>query len=252
MNRLDDELRKAMRTKAEEWNLPEKGRGELMQKIAHLKAGSKRRGGRAAVLVLAAVLIVPSAAYAGYSYLADELYGSRDTLLAIGGTSADYERLESKLRAAQAHFSEDEFNTLMQLLKSMAGFALKHAGEHGRLDLERLSPADRQTYEAMASQAEPYMARLHEAQEESGRAAQDRYWKQKLREAEELFTPEAYAAFEVLFKRMQHYESMVVDKHGSAHMERLTVEERQDFDQLYKDIYPYFKQLGIDAAVPKE
>lgn len=107
--------------------------------------------------LLAAVLIIPTGAYAGYTYLADSIYSSPHNITALGGTVADYERLEAKLQQAQAHFTESEFVLYMGLLKQFAQMALTHADAQGKMNPDSWSWEEQEKYKQITAKLQPFL-----------------------------------------------------------------------------------------------
>ncbi|MDE1399006.1 DUF3600 domain-containing protein, partial [Bacillus licheniformis] len=51
--------------------------------------------------VAAAAIMIPTAGFAGYSYLSDGIFGSQENFVAQGGTKAEYQHVEEKLAQAK-------------------------------------------------------------------------------------------------------------------------------------------------------
>jgi hypothetical protein len=113
--------------------------------------------------IIAACLLIPTASLAGYSYIADQIWGSSENIKQIGGTQEDYDRFESKLIHAKETLSLKEFTQFIVLLKDMAYYHLKMADMKGNLHPERLSSGERAEYEQLKKEIEPFFDKLNKA-----------------------------------------------------------------------------------------
>lgn len=114
--KLEEELREALREETRGWAAPPELKDRLFNHQS-MKPGKKNEKWIAAG-ILAAVLLVPTGAYAGYHYLADSIYSSHEQMEQFGGTREQYDHLEEKLQAAKQSFEPQEFAKLMSLLKN--------------------------------------------------------------------------------------------------------------------------------------
>ncbi|MFD1903126.1 hypothetical protein ACFSQ7_01710 [Paenibacillus rhizoplanae] len=80
---------------------------------------------------MAATLLIPTGAFAGYHYLADSMYGSKEAAAVIGLTPQKYEELEAKLQRLKHNFSEEEAATVMSLLKELGEYNQLAADSQG-------------------------------------------------------------------------------------------------------------------------
>ncbi|GAA4726175.1 DUF3600 domain-containing protein [Brevibacillus fulvus] len=156
---FEEQLRVALQEDAQTLQPPE----EWKEKIVSRAMGKRKRGSwkrQLAAGVLAAVFLIPTGAFA-YAYLADQLYGSLDAIKHLGATQREYDHLESKLQQAKSTLSAKEFAEFMLLLKDMAYYNVQIADIHGNLHPERLNAADREKYEQILKQLQPYFDKLN-------------------------------------------------------------------------------------------
>lgn len=150
--KLDEQLRTAYQEETKDWSISASIKHKMMDSIRNDSHIRRNRKKWLVTGLLAVVLIVPTGAYAGYTYLADGIYGSQENVAAMGGTAEDYMRLEAKLQTAKAHFSEEEFVQYMDLLKQMGQMALKHADSQGNMHPEQWSTVEQERYNLLAAE----------------------------------------------------------------------------------------------------
>jgi hypothetical protein len=117
--------------------------------------------------IVAAAIMVPTAGFAGYSYLADRIFGSQSDFVSQGGSGADYMRLEEKLAQAKKVLSDKEYTEMEALLKEVAQYHAKMSGPDGKLNVNRLTEAERQQYNQLEKRLDPYAAKLEKKQKNS-------------------------------------------------------------------------------------
>ncbi|WP_458460512.1 DUF3600 domain-containing protein [Paenibacillus sp.] len=247
--KLDEQLRTAYQEETKDWSVPARIKHKIMDGI---RSDSHLRRNRKKWLVtglLAAVIIIPTGAYAGYTYLADGIYGSQENITAMGGTAEDYMRLEAKLQTAKAHFSEEEFGQYMDLLKQMGQMALKYADSQGNMHPEQWSTVEQERYSLLVVELEPFFEKLEavSAGLQKEPMNEQQFWTEQLARAEEMFSKEEFVEFKSVYEQMKKYEAMVVDKDGSIHEERLSVEQKDDLRQLRERLIPYLEKLELDV-----
>ncbi|WP_128103484.1 DUF3600 domain-containing protein [Paenibacillus sp. DCT19] len=243
--KLEDELRSAYRQETRKWSNPLEGKENMLKAIRSEYRGKRRPRKWLVAAVIAAVLIIPTGAYAGYTYLADDIYGSEQNISVLGGTAADYNRLEAKLQEAKAYFSDDEFTQYMSLLKQLGQMALTHADPQGELHPEQWSTVDQENYNQLAASLEPFFKRLEGASEEKEMMDREQFRTETYKAAEERLSKEEFIEFQALFENMEKYEAIVVDKDGSIHEERLSAEQKQDLERVREQFDSYLRQLGF-------
>ncbi|MBD8841431.1 DUF3600 domain-containing protein [Paenibacillus sp. CFBP 13594] len=247
--RLDEELRTAYQEETKEWSVPAGIKHKMLDGIRsdiHIRRNRKRW---LVTGLLAVVLIIPTGAYAGYTYLADGIYGSQENITAMGGTAEDYMRLEAKLQTAKTHFSEEEFVQYMDLLKKMGQMAVKHADSQGNMHPEQWSTEEQEQYNLLVAELEPFFEKLEAVSEGSSKKLMDeqQFWTEQLERAEKTFTKEQYREFKSVYEQMKKYEAMILDKDGSIHEERLSAEQKDDLRQLERRLIPYLKRLELNV-----
>ncbi|PRA02280.1 MULTISPECIES: DUF3600 domain-containing protein [unclassified Paenibacillus] len=247
--RLDEELRTAYQEETKEWSVPAGIKHKMLDGIRsdiHIRRNRKRW---LVTGLLAVVLIIPTGAYAGYTYLADGIYGSQENITAMGGTAEDYMRLEAKLQTAKTHFSEEEFVQYMDLLKKMGQMAVKYADSQGKMHPEQWGTVEQEQYNLLVAELEPFFEKLEAVSTASQKDPmnEQQFWTEQLARAEEMLSKEEYTEFKSVYEQMKEYELMVVDKDGSIHDERLSVEQKDDLRQLRERLIPYLEKLGLDV-----
>ncbi|RPK23217.1 DUF3600 domain-containing protein [Paenibacillus xylanexedens] len=247
--KLDEQLRTAYQEETKEWSVPARIKHKMMDGI---RSDSHIRRNRKKWLVtglLAAVLIIPTGAYAGYTFLADGIYGSEENIAAMGGTAEDYMRLEAKLQTAKAHLSEEEFVQYMDLLKQMGQMAVKHTDSQGNMHPEQWSTVEQERYNLLVAELEPFFEKLEAVSVGSSKKLMDeqQFWTEQLEQAEKTFTKEQYREFKSVYEQMKKYKVMVMDKDGSIHEERLSAEQKDDLRQLERRLVPYLKRLELNV-----
>ncbi|SDD65529.1 protein of unknown function [Paenibacillus sp. CF095] len=248
--KLDEQLRSAYREETIDWSVPARIKHKVMASIRNDSHIRKNRKKWLVTGLLAVVLIVPTGAYAGYTYLADGIYGSQENITAMGGTAEDYMRLEAKLQTAKAHFSEEEFVQYMDLLKQMGQMAVKHADSQGNMHPEQWSTVEQERYNLLAAKLKPFFEKLEAVSTASQKDPMNdhqQFWTEQLARAEAMLSKEEFTEFKSVYEQMKAYEVMVVDKDGSIHDERLSVEQKDDLMQLRERLIPYLEKLGLDV-----
>lgn len=199
--------------------------------------------------ILAATLLIPTGAYAGYNYLADTLYGSQEAVATIGVTQQEYDRLEAKLQNAKQSFNEEEFTKLMSLLKELGDYNLRMADDEGAFHIEQLDAGEQKAYKELVAELEPYFDQMNEAKTPKASATtadMDKVWDFILEKAEQRLTKEEFVEIEQLIIELRSYDAKVFDSDGSVHMERLTEEEIQNQEKVMEELDPYFKKARYD------
>ena len=197
--------------------------------------------------IATACLLVPTTVLGvGSTELADKLFGSSEQFqLVTGGTSEDYTKLEAKLTAAKEVLEPQDFVVFQQLLENLHSNNMKIMDKDGSQHVERLNKKERQDYEQLIAKLEPYFEQLNNSEQlfQILEGMNDVY-AAKIKEAEALLEPNDFAVFYQLFEKLISYNNKIVDQHGELQLDRLNEKERQDYEQLMKEIEPYFEQLN--------
>ncbi|WP_020616349.1 DUF3600 domain-containing protein [Paenibacillus daejeonensis] len=243
--KFEDRLRKAYREESAGVTPPPEMKDSLMDQI-------KGRGGRMKgrkwlmVTIIAAAVILPTGAYAGYTYLADSIYGSKQQLIEMGGTAEGYERLEAKLQESRDHFTEEEFDAFLAVLQQVGQFATLHADSQGNLNPENWSADIQEQYAAYLEQLEPFVTQLEASQNSDVPPDLDdrnAHWEAQLAKAEELLTAEDYERFTLLYDQIRVYQDMLTRN------EPLTDEQFEDVKGLREATEPYLNKLGLSWSL---
>ncbi|SDI57590.1 protein of unknown function [Aneurinibacillus migulanus] len=211
---------------------------KIMDERTHTQGGRQMKK-RMVAGIVAASLLVPTGAFAAYSYIADTIYGSKEQVIQAGGTQQAYEELESKLQSAKQQLSEKEFTTFMTLLEKIGHYNLKIADSEGVLHPERLSAEEQKEYTQLTTSLQPFFTKLN-----GGTLDTDESFQEKLEKAKSVLSKEEFVQFEGLLKDMMYYTSKMTDKDGVLHPERLSDKERKNYELHQEVIQPYFDKLN--------
>jgi len=251
--KLDEQLRSAYQEETKDWIISARVKHNVLHDVRK-KSSLLTRGRKWWVTaLLAAVLIIPTAAYAGYTYLADSIYGARENITQLGGTATDYERLEAKLQQAEVHFTESEFELYMGLLKQFGQMALTHADARGKLNPDSWSREEQEKYKQITAKLQPFFDKLTSLENKSTTSIpvsprlmdEDEFWAEQFTKAEKSFTKEEYADFRAVYEQMKTYKTTVEDTDESYHMDRLSKDQRAELDQLTERMSVYLEKIGL-------
>lgn len=198
--------------------------------------------------IIAATLIIPTGAYAGYNYLADTLYGSQDNLAKIEGAQQQYDRLEAKLQQSKSSLSEEDFKALTSLLHELAVYNLQIADEQGVLQFDKLSDADLIRYKELAAEVKPFNTKLDQAaapltattMTDSDFAA---FSDQLLDKAEQTFSGEELANVQLLIEEWKEYNASLTGPDGRQ-LDRIPDDRIAEQTALLDKLNPYLKRWG--------
>ncbi|WP_379154865.1 DUF3600 domain-containing protein [Paenibacillus sp. sgz5001063] len=244
---LEENLRRTLQAETEGWSAPPELKGKILNGISPGQGGRRMKKWLIATII-AASLIIPTGVYAGYSYLADSMYGSQDHFIQMGGTLEQYDRIEAKLQQAKQNLSEEDFRAMTSLLHEIGGLNLQIADAAGKLHPEKLSAADQDRFNKLVAELEPYYSKL----ENTGAPRQSveqldfgTFLEQQLAKAKQTFSGEELAEFQQLIAEWKALDAKVTDPDGSTHPERFTKDELSSQARLIEELNPYLKKLGI-------
>lgn len=245
---LEEELRTALREETRNWIAPPELQGKILKQVLSTQGGRRIKKWLMASIV-AASLLIPTGAYAGYHYLADSIYGSQDNVAQIGVTQQKYDELEAKLQKAKQSYSEQEFTQLRSLLKELGSYNLKIADAEGGLHPEQLSADDQKSYKSLTALLEPYFAQLNVAGATLGAVPTlttfETLWIEQRERAEQILSQQELAAVEAIINELKAYDVKALDPDGSIHNDRLSEVDLIHQKQLIEQLSPYMKKLGI-------
>lgn len=245
---LDERLKTAFREETKDWSVPANLKGKILSRVVTHQPGRRMKKWVAAG-ILAAALLIPTGAYAGYSYLADSIYGSQENIAKYGVGQNQYEELEAKLQSAKQNLSEEEFTKWMSLLKELGTINMKIADAHGDIHPDRLSADEQKHYNGLISELEPIFSKLNEIQSTPKRevkmADNAAFWGGIVDQAKQAFSKEEFAEFQTLINELKAYDAKTLDPDGSVHPERISEEDEAKIDRVTEQLQPYFKKLGI-------
>jgi hypothetical protein len=246
---LEHNLRQALQEEAEGWSAPPELKGRILNRITPRQGGRRMKKWLVATIV-AAALLIPTGAFAGYTYLADSVYGSQDNFARSGGTRQAYEELEAKLQQAKSSLSDDDYAALTALLHEIGSYNLKIADAEGDLHPEKLSSTDQESYKKLTVELAPYFQKLEQTKSTVIRDSVENkdsstFWDEQLVRGEQTFSGEELASFKQLISELTALNSKITGPDGGTHLEQLTEEEAARLKELYEELNPYLKQLGI-------
>lgn len=244
---LEENLRRTLQAETEVWSAPPELKGKILDRIEPGQGGRRMKKWLIAT-ILAASLVIPTGAYAGYHYLADSMYGSQDNFIQNGGTLEQYKQIEAKLQQAKQSLSEEDFNTMTTLLHKIGGFNLQIADASGTLHPEKLSAEDRERYNRLGAELEPYFSKLKNTEAPQQPVEQvdpDTFWDQQLDKAQQTFSGGELEEVQRLIGELKALNAKVTDPDGSIHMDRFSKEDLSSQAQLIEELNPYLKKLGI-------
>lgn len=243
--KLEKEIRYSLQKKAQGWEPPVSVRHEIMQRIDKDRRKSRRSRTKLIPICVAAALILPTGAFAGYHYLADSIYGSSSTAMNLKQNHlADYQHLEAKLQAAKAQLSEAEYNRLSTLLKEAAKIYTANMDANGQLDtasmnkeeLNRLTELEQELRKASAGINAPDKSDIPQPTDYKT------FLKNSLEEGKKSLSPEKY----MTFSRLVEQSIVIVEKYESD-QEMSTAQDSENLarlTKLNKQLQSYFEEMG--------
>lgn len=250
---FNEKLRAVLQEKAGTISAPPELKEKILNQAATSQGGGRMKKKWIVTAVLAATLLIPSGAFAGYHYLADGIYGSKEQAAAIGMSEQKYEELEAKLRSMDQSmkqiFSQEEEARFMSLMKKLGDFNLQAMDAEGVFHLDRLHADQQEAYESLKIELERYFKRLNEAEHSHPEtpvayANFNDFYDSLLDEAEQKLTAQEFGELERLIHELRSYDAKVFDPDESIHMERLTEEDLQNQKRLIEETNVYLKKMG--------
>lgn len=153
---LDHELKTVFQQESTNWIAPTNLKGKILNRVES-KQDSRRVKKWVMASILAATLLIPTGALAGYNYIADSIYGSQENIVHMGGTPQKYAELEAKLEFAKQHLNEEEFEKWMSLLKELGVYNLKIMDTNGVPHLDKLNADEQKAYKKLTADLELYL-----------------------------------------------------------------------------------------------
>ncbi|MCM3714755.1 DUF3600 domain-containing protein [Alkalihalobacillus oceani] len=156
----EERIRHVLKKKAEEIEAP----SELKEKVLRRAGVSRKLPKRVAGLLLAALIVLPTGAFAYQMLLADDVYGSFETVQKhiAGFTMKSYLLIDAKLAQAKGVLGQEEYETFKELARSIINAKMEYGDPYGNINYDQL-PAD--LYEAEKATliaAQPYFDRLND------------------------------------------------------------------------------------------
>ncbi len=243
--KLEKEIRYSLQKKVQEWELPISVRHELMQRIDKDRRKHRKTRKKLIPICIAAALVVPTGAFAGYHYLADSLYGSGSTAINLKKNHLEeYEHLEAKLQAAKAQLSEAEYDHLSKLLSEAAEIYTANMDAYGQLDtasmnkeeLNRLTELEQELREASVG------IKATDKSDIPQPIDYKTFLNDSLEEGKKVLSPEKYTTFSLLVK-----EYIGIAEEYEKHKDLSPAQDSEDLARLAKldkQLQPYFEEMG--------
>lgn len=247
-NDLDQQLQKALQEHTKHWTAPSHLQHQIVKEISATQGGKAMKKWLISAIITA-LLLIPVGAYAGYHYLADTIYGSKEAVLQLGGTEQQYERLEKKLIQAKNQLSEEEYTKFMKILKEVGQFYLQHADVNGNIDSTTWSKQEQARFEALTKELTPLFERLEQLDKQATNTSpmdEAAFWEKALKQAKTAFTEAEYKEFQHIYETMWSYKSIVTDEKDSSnlHWDRLSKEKQDEVNEMRPKLLKYLERLG--------
>ncbi|MEK3839139.1 MULTISPECIES: DUF3600 domain-containing protein [unclassified Paenibacillus] len=243
---FNEKLRTVLQEEARNLNATPELKERILNQTVTGQGGKRMKKKLIVAGVLAATLLIPTGAFAGYHYLADSMYGSKEAAATIGLSQQKYEELEAKLQRLKHNFSEEEAAKVMSLLKELGDYNLLAADSKGSFHIERLNAEDQKAYKKLLVELEPYFKKMNETDKSKAKVSgTDRgaFWDSLLEKAEQRLTKQEYRELESIINELKSYDAKVTDADGSVHMDRLSTEEIQKQEKLLEVLTPYVDKI---------
>lgn len=156
---FEKQIQQALRVEVDQMVDNEKMKQNVLKNIPYKKRDVPMKK-RVMAVMIAIGIMVPTAGFAGYSYLADHIFDSKANFLSQGGTSAEYEQIEAKLKEAKKVLNQQEYEQMERLLREVAHYHKKMIEGSGKLDPNQLSAAERERYEQLEKELAPYSEKM--------------------------------------------------------------------------------------------
>lgn len=247
-NELDQQLKQALQEHTKHWTAPSHLQDQIIKEISATQGGRTMKKWLISVIVTA-LLLIPVGAYAGYHYLADAIYGSKEAVVQLGGTEQQYERLEKKLIQAKNQLSEEDYTKFMTTLKEYGQFYLKYADANGNIDPTTWNKQEQARFEALTEKLTPLFERLEQLDKQATATSpmdEAAFWEKALKQAKTEFTDVEYKEFQHIYETMWSYKSIVTDeKDGhTLHWDRISKEKQDELNEMRPKLLKYLERLG--------
>ncbi|WP_240628622.1 DUF3600 domain-containing protein [Bacillus salacetis] len=197
-----------------------------LEKGAGVKRFTKKH---LASVVLAMSLLVPTGAFAYQTFLADELYGSFETLKAriSSATMEGYFLLDAKMSQAKGDLSKEDYKHFKELLSVLTESKLEYANENGNIDYSQLPPEQLEIQKKTLFDIQPYFDQLN-----------------GLVSSQEVLTSEEYDAY---IDALMVYQQVLAKTGitGPGELDKIPSEMRDEF-QAASEVLDYVNEKQIN------
>ncbi|MFD1736340.1 DUF3600 domain-containing protein [Bacillus salitolerans] len=160
---FENQLRRSLQQKGTEVTPPLELKQKIMNKI-ETKNRSSLPNKRLLIVLITAILIIPTSAFAYNAYLADEFYGTFENLKKhiSSVTKESYMLLHAKLLQAKGDLEKEEYEELKDGLKVITSSKIIYGDQYGNIDYD-LVPQDKllEIRNAMI-EIQPYINKLND------------------------------------------------------------------------------------------
>lgn len=165
---FNSNLKEALNTSYNSTNVPKHLKHRVLAKATSEKRKPKMAFPKKAILVcIVLLLLTPTLAF-GYSFLANQIYGSAEMAKNYGVTQEEYLAFDNKLIEASKILTIKEFGEFIILAKDLVFFMIDNGdmsttdrATMGQVDITTLSPEKQAEYLELITKIQPYFDKLN-------------------------------------------------------------------------------------------
>lgn len=110
--------------------------------------------------IVAVAILIPTAALAT-PYLADQIFGSSQTIIERGGTQEAYQEIEEFFQEAKGKLTEEEYTEFTAIMKQIADLKIKITDQNGVMHEDQLTAEERKQFkEILPQKAAPFFEKI--------------------------------------------------------------------------------------------
>ncbi|MGG4449912.1 DUF3600 domain-containing protein [Brevibacillus sp. HB1.1] len=110
--------------------------------------------------IVAVAILIPTAALAT-PYLANQIFGSSQTIIERGGTQEDYQEIEKLFQEAKSKLTEEEYAEFSAVMKQLMDLKIKITDQNGVMHEDQLTAEERKQFvEILPQKAAPYFEKI--------------------------------------------------------------------------------------------
>lgn len=159
---FERELERSLKESSKQIIPPQYLKQQVMNKIEGMEGVRKMKKGLLAA-VLAAALIIPTAAIGYQAYLADDLYGSFENVKKhfAAVTIDSYMLLNAKLAQAKGELGAEEYAKFKDQLKVITSAKVEYGDQYGNIDYDTIPQEKAEQLKQSLMVVQPYFDRLN-------------------------------------------------------------------------------------------